>query len=70
MIPFSEILVQAENSLCTSCHMLNANGNVLTIEEFQDKFKIKTNYLYYPLLISVIPSDSSPFIIRQRNLKT
>jgi len=48
MSRFSEILVQAENSLCARCHMLNAGGNILTIEEFQKKFKIKTNYFLLP----------------------
>ena len=31
--------------------------NFLTIEEFQNKFKIKINYLHYLQLIAAIPSD-------------
>ena len=30
---------------------------ILTLEEFQNKFKIKTNFLYYQQLIAAIPSD-------------
>ena len=37
--------------------VLNAEGNFLTLQEFQNKFKIKTNFLYYPQLIAAIPSD-------------
>ena len=37
--------------------VLNAKGNFLTLEEFQNKFKIKTNFLYYLQLIAAIPSD-------------
>ena len=37
--------------------VLNAEGNFLTLEEFQNKFKIKTNFLYYLQLIAAIPSD-------------
>ena len=37
--------------------VLNAKGNFLTIEEYQNKFKIKTNYLHYLQLIAAIPSD-------------
>ena len=37
--------------------VLNAEGNFLTIEEFQNKFKIKINYLHYLQLIAAIPSD-------------
>ena len=37
--------------------ILNANGNFLTFQEFQNKFNIKTNYLHYFQLISAIPSD-------------
>ena len=32
--------------------VLNAEGNFLTLEEFQNKFKIKTNFLYYLQLIA------------------
>ena len=35
----------------------NANWNFLTIEEFQNKFKIKTNFLHYLQLTAAIPSD-------------
>ena len=38
--------------------VLNAEGNFLTIEEFQNKFKIKINYLHYLQLIAAIPSDT------------
>lgn len=37
--------------------LLNVNGNFLTIEEFQNKFKLKTNFLHYLQLIAAIPSD-------------
>ena len=37
--------------------ILNANGNFLTFEEFQNKFSIKTNYLHYFQLLVAIPSD-------------
>ena len=37
--------------------VLNAEGNFLTIEEFQNKFKIKINFLHYLQLIAAIPSD-------------
>ena len=37
--------------------VLNAEGNFLTIKEFQNKFKIKINYLHYLQLIAAIPSD-------------
>ena len=37
--------------------ILNADGNFLTFQEFQDKFNIKTNYLHYFQLIAAIPSD-------------
>ena len=37
--------------------VLNAEGNFLTLEEFLNKFKIKTNFLYYLQLIAAIPSD-------------
>jgi len=37
--------------------VLNADGNFLTLEEFQNKFKIKVNYLHYFQLIAAIPSD-------------
>ena len=36
---------------------LNAEGNFLTLEELQNKFKINTNFLYYLQLIAAIPSD-------------
>ena len=32
-------------------------GIFLTLEKFQNKFKIKTNFLYYLQLIAAIPSD-------------
>ena len=32
-------------------------GNFLMLEDFQNKFKIKTNFLYYLELIAAIPSD-------------
>ena len=37
--------------------ILNADGNILTFQEFQDKFNIKTNYLHYFQLIAAIPTD-------------
>ena len=37
--------------------VLNAEGNFSTLQEFQNKFKIKTNFLYYLQLIAAIPSD-------------
>lgn len=37
--------------------ILNADGNFLTFQEFQDKFNIKTNYLHYFQLIAAIPTD-------------
>ena len=37
--------------------VLNAEGIFLTLEEFQNKFKIKTNFLYHLQLIAAIPSD-------------
>ena len=37
--------------------VLNAKENFLTLEEFQNKFKIKTNFLHYLQLIAAIPSD-------------
>ena len=37
--------------------ILNADGNFLTFQEFQDKFNIKTDYLHYFQLIAAIPSD-------------
>ena len=51
---FLEILVQTENNVQD---VLNANGNFLTIEEFQSKFKIKTNFLHYLQLIAAFPSN-------------
>ena len=36
--------------------VLNAEGNSLKLEEFQNKFKTKTNFLYYLQLIAAIPS--------------
>ena len=33
------------------------DGNFLTFEEFQNKFRIKTNYLHYFQLMAAIPSD-------------
>ena len=36
---------------------LNVNGNFLTLEEFQNKFKIKINYLHYFQLLAAIPVD-------------
>ena len=37
--------------------ILNADGNFLTFQEFQDKFNIKTNYFHYFQLIAAIPTD-------------
>ena len=37
--------------------ILNADGNFLTFEEFQNKFQVKTNYLRYFQLMAAIPSD-------------
>ena len=37
--------------------ILNTNGSFLTFEEFQNKFKIKTNFLQYFQLMVAIPSD-------------
>ena len=37
--------------------ILNADGNFLTFEEFQNKFSIKTNYVHYFQLMAAIPSD-------------
>ena len=37
--------------------ILNDDGNFLTVQEFQDKFNIKTNYLHYFQLIAAIPTD-------------
>ena len=37
--------------------VLNAEGNFSTLQEFQNKFKIKTNFLYYLQLLAAIPSD-------------
>ena len=37
--------------------ILNADGNFLTFEEFQNKFQVKTNYLCYFQLMAAIPSD-------------
>ena len=37
--------------------MLNADGNFLTFQEFEDKFNIKTNFLHYFQLIAAIPTD-------------
>ena len=37
--------------------ILNADGNFLTFQEFQNKFSIKTNYLHYFQLMAAIPSD-------------
>lgn len=35
----------------------NVNGNFLMLEEFQNKFKIKVNYLHYFQLLATIPLD-------------
>ena len=38
--------------------LMNSNGKFLTIEEFQNKFEIKANYLhYFQLIIAAIPPD-------------
>ena len=37
--------------------ILNADGNCLTFQQFQNKFNIKTNYLHYFQLIAAIPTD-------------
>ena len=37
--------------------ILNTNGSFLTLEEFQSKFKIKTNFLQYFQLMAAIPPD-------------
>jgi len=37
--------------------ILNGDGNFLTFEEFQNKFRIKTNYLHYFQLMAAIPLD-------------
>ena len=37
--------------------ILSSDGNFLTFEEFQNKFRIKTNYLHYFQLMAAIPSD-------------
>ena len=37
--------------------ILRSDGDVLTFEELQNKFKIKINYLHYFQLRAVIPSD-------------
>ena len=37
--------------------ILSGDGNFLTFEEFQNKFRIKTNYLHYFQLMAAIPSD-------------
>ena len=37
--------------------ILDTNGSFLTFEEFQSKFKIKTNFLQYFQLMAAIPSD-------------
>ena len=37
--------------------ILNSSGNFLTLDEFQTKFQIKTNFLQYFQLIAAIPSD-------------
>ena len=36
---------------------LNADGNFLTFQQFQNKLNIKTNYLHYFQLIAAIPTD-------------
>ena len=36
---------------------MNLNGKFLTLEEFQNKFEIKANYLHYFQLIAAIPPD-------------
>ena len=37
--------------------ILNSNGNFLTLDEFQTKFQIKTNFLQYFQMTAAIPSD-------------
>jgi len=37
--------------------VLNSEGNILSLEEFQRKFKIKINFLQYFQLLSAIPTD-------------
>ena len=37
--------------------LMNSNDKFLTFEEFQNKFKIKVNYLHYFQLIAAIPPD-------------
>ena len=37
--------------------ILSGDGNFLTFEEFQSKFRIKTSYLHYFQLMAAIPSD-------------
>ena len=37
--------------------ILNADGNFITFEVFQNKFNIKTNYLHYFQWMAAIPSD-------------
>ena len=37
--------------------ILSGDGNFLTFEEFQNKFRIKINYLHYFQLMAAIPSD-------------
>ena len=37
--------------------ILNADGNFLSLEEFQNKFNIKANFLHYFQLMAAIPSD-------------
>ena len=36
--------------------ILSGDGNFLTFEEFQNKFRIKINYLHYFQLMAAIPS--------------
>ena len=38
-------------------NILNADGNFLTFEEFQNKFQVKTNYLRYFQLMAAMPSE-------------
>ena len=37
--------------------ILNSNGNLLTLGEFQTTFQMKTNFLQYFQLIAAVPSD-------------
>ena len=37
--------------------LLNSEGKFLTLEAFQNKFKIKVNFLHYFKLIAAIPPD-------------